>query len=145
SDTVFLHSLITFLGATLDTGDYDSIYRASLAGQPPVYRAVAPLLFPAIRCTPRTGADLSSVLDLSLDLTASPSGPLEPGAQVVQTATVTNTGRRAVDCVTLNLHVFGGLPLNGRDLVDAGCTRTFPPGAGEVDLSCELGRIRAGG
>ncbi len=140
-DPVFLHAMTTFLGAALDTGDYNSLYRKSLADQPPIYRAVEPLIFPAIRCTPSAHADLAKLIDLRLDLGASPSGPLSPGTQVVQTATVTNIGRRVVDCVTLDFHVFGGLPLNDADLVRAGCTQTFPPGREEADLSCELGRL----
>ena len=142
-DPVFLHSLTTFLQATLDTGDYDKLYRATIA-KLPAYGAVAPLIFPTVRCTPLAHADLSSLLDLRLDLTASPSGPLPPGAHVAQTATVTNVGRRIVDCVTLNFQVFGGVPLNDADLVSRGCTQTFPPGLGEADLSCELGRLVIG-
>jgi hypothetical protein len=141
-DSVFLHSMTTFLQATLDTGDYAKLY-TSIA-KLPIYSAVAPLIFPTIKCAPNAHADLTSLLDLRLDLTASPSGPLPPGAQVGQTATVTNVGRRIVDCVTLNFQVFGGLPLNDAALVRSGCTQTFPATLAEVDLSCELGRLTIG-
>jgi len=66
---------------------------------------------------------------------------------VTQTATVTNIGKRVVDCVTLHLHLFGGVPANYRQLRATGCTRA-PVQAGqaadELELSCELGRFRLG-
>jgi hypothetical protein len=148
SDPVFLRALTTFLQSALDFGDYDRLYRSSLAKQPPVYQAVESLIFPRIVCAPRANADLISDVDLALKLSASPSGPVLRGTKFVQTATVLNVGQRIVDCVTLNFHIFGGLPLNYAELRNAGCTRVDLPSGqgetGELDLSCELGRLALG-
>ena len=147
SDAVFLRALTTFLQSALDSGDYDRLYRLSLRDEPPVYRSVAPLIFPPAPCSARPKADLTSPLDLSLALSASPSGPILPGATVAQTATVTNVGGRVVDCVTLHLHLFGGVPLDERRLEASGCRRApAQPGqaADDLELSCELGRFGLG-
>jgi hypothetical protein len=145
SDPVFLGALTTFLQAALDSGVYNRLYRSSLA-QPPVYQVVAPLIFPPVACAPRATADLTSDIDLALTLSASASGPLRPGATVVQTATVTNVGKRIVDCVTLHLHLFGRMPLDYR-ILPAGCKRSPLPSGNatdEIELSCELGRFGLG-
>lgn len=148
SDPVFLGALTTFLQSALNVGDYDRLYRKSLAQQPPVYQVVAPLIFSPAACAPSPQADQTSELDLSLTLTSSRSGPLLPGKTVVQTATVTNIGRRVVDCVTLHFSIFGGRPLNYAKLLDDGCTSVVPPPGqaevGEVDLGCEVGRLGLG-
>jgi hypothetical protein len=144
-DAIFLKALTTFLQSALNTGDYDRLYRRSLGDQPPVYRAVSPLIFPLVRCRPAPNADLTSEVNLQLTMTPSPSGPIPARTRVVQLVEVRNKGMRNVDCVTLHFRLFGGSPLNFAELSAAGCKQAPPTkqqlATGERELNCALGRL----